>query len=717
MSVTLGDIYNGATSGDPGQAFTNYLGNLTVGGGGNPAPAISTAVQPNAYQFQGNPAAAPVAPGGLGLQMPQTMQAPMASAAPVAPVMPQTATTPAPQAMPQAMPQPVAPAVPQQTQQVQAAGLTPQALAPVNPQAEMGAPLPQPGVATQVAGPMPTPQTQPQPQAQPAPAAPAAPGEMTGPGLQPTAQSQTAFTDPLNHFVQNQKDMGVTANYALNSQADPGLRKAAAEQSMWQLNHVTKMDQAQQKVEQDIKNGNTSDFAKALASNDDKGSYLKAYLFHRFGLNDLAKNEQQKLGADNKWGASIDDKGNRALINYDGNNMPVSGYDRTGRKLTGDELASFAASATPLKGAEIGSQAMRDAKTGQVYYQQKLPNGTWAYRDQNGAVAPDVTRLHPFGVGSDIEMKNQIQVNELQNKLAYAPIQKRAEILAESEAKYGPLPQNYKDQVMNLPSGVPAQGQIQNTAPTSQVQAAPTAPTAAPTAAPTPVAPARPVASAAPARPVATAPVNPSAPAPIPSNPYTTPPVAVGGMGGATPAQRETQQKLTQEAGTAEIQKNKELQVAEAKPAAEAKGKLNALDIKNQGYADRVYDLIQPINEEIKKSTGSGIGAKVDQLAALFGKSTTGAQAAAKLDVLGYQLVANVPRFEGAQSDRDVKLYQQAAGDVADKTQPIATRLSALQGVVTILKKYDKAGNHDWSFGQQQSDVRSRADAIIGGGR
>ena len=100
----------------------------------------------------------------------------------------------------------------------------------------------------------------------------------------------------------------------------------------------------------------------------------------------------------------------------------------------------------------------------------------------------------------------------------------------------------------------------------------------------------------------------------------------------------------------------------------------------------------------VKKSTGSGLGAKVDTLASFFGKGTEGAQAIAELEPLVYPLIANVPRFQGSQSDYDVKMYQKAAGDFANAEKPVKTRLAALQGMIALLKKYDKEGKNDWSF-------------------
>jgi hypothetical protein len=128
-------------------------------------------------------------------------------------------------------------------------------------------------------------------------------------------------------------------------------------------------------------------------------------------------------------------------------------------------------------------------------------------------------------------------------------------------------------------------------------------------------------------------------------------------------------------------------------------GESAASDIKNQRFADSTYNIVAPIADLIKKSTGSGVGSAVDSLAGIIGKSTSGAQAIQQLKVLSYPILANVPRFEGPQSDYDVQIYKQAAGDFANDKLPVETRLAALQGLITLLKKYDKEGKNDWTFG------------------
>jgi len=98
-------------------------------------------------------------------------------------------------------------------------------------------------------------------------------------------------------------------------------------------------------------------------------------------------------------------------------------------------------------------------------------------------------------------------------------------------------------------------------------------------------------------------------------------------------------------------------------------------------------------------STGAGIGAGVDTLARLFGVGTGGAEAIAQLNTMSYPFKYMIPRFEGPQSDKDTNLYVEAAGDFANPKKTQAERLAALKGMIFILKKYDKEGKNDWSFG------------------
>lgn len=102
---------------------------------------------------------------------------------------------------------------------------------------------------------------------------------------------------------------------------------------------------------------------------------------------------------------------------------------------------------------------------------------------------------------------------------------------------------------------------------------------------------------------------------------------------------------------------------------------------------------VETLTPEIKSlltggATGSYFGAGLDLLGRTVGISTGGAEATAQLKTLSGQLVALMPRMEGPQSNIDVEMYKEMAGNVADPTIPIQTRLAALDTIEKLNQKY-----------------------------
>jgi len=89
--------------------------------------------------------------------------------------------------------------------------------------------------------------------------------------------------------------------------------------------------------------------------------------------------------------------------------------------------------------------------------------------------------------------------------------------------------------------------------------------------------------------------------------------------------------------------------------------------------------------------TQSYVGAAGDVLASVFAKSPQGAAQADQLKVLGGALVMSMPRMEGPQSNADMILYREMAGQIGDNTLPVARRLTALGEVERLYRKYDLA--------------------------
>jgi len=97
--------------------------------------------------------------------------------------------------------------------------------------------------------------------------------------------------------------------------------------------------------------------------------------------------------------------------------------------------------------------------------------------------------------------------------------------------------------------------------------------------------------------------------------------------------------------------------------------------------------------------TGSGMGAGLDWVASLVGSAPKGVAEADKLRVIGGILTSKVPRMEGPQSNTDVQLYRETAGQVGDATLPRSRRLAALDTVERLLAKYEKFNRDEPQIG------------------
>jgi hypothetical protein len=154
---------------------------------------------------------------------------------------------------------------------------------------------------------------------------------------------------------------------------------------------------------------------------------------------------------------------------------------------------------------------------------------------------------------------------------------------------------------------------------------------------------------------------------------------------------------LGTEQGKANIQAAKEINVAEQKVPAEARGKEQAKQIQQQGFANGAYPILTEINQIVRNSTGSTIGASIDSAGRFVGGATQGAKVIAEMKPLAGALTRMIPRFEGAQSDRDVAEYKTNAGDFANEKLPVEERIGGLLGMIRLMKIYDKENANDWN--------------------
>jgi len=169
---------------------------------------------------------------------------------------------------------------------------------------------------------------------------------------------------------------------------------------------------------------------------------------------------------------------------------------------------------------------------------------------------------------------------------------------------------------------------------------------------------------------------------------------AVGGMGGArvvysAPASDASVIARGQVIETPNGPMIVDKATGEARPVTMGGKPVNAqTEQKRAAGAKRVLALLDTAEKLIPLSTGSGLGALRDFAGRGVGYATEGSKAIAKLQSLSGALIADMPRMEGPQSDKDVQLYKQAAGDLANPTIPNESRLEALATLREIQTRY-----------------------------
>jgi hypothetical protein len=133
-----------------------------------------------------------------------------------------------------------------------------------------------------------------------------------------------------------------------------------------------------------------------------------------------------------------------------------------------------------------------------------------------------------------------------------------------------------------------------------------------------------------------------------------------------------------------------QLKAAESQAGAigTATGTAQGAQITKGIAANTIVSMLDLADPFIDVAIGSLAGTGADKLAAAFGKAPTGAQAIAQLKVLQAGIMLNQPRMEGPQSDRDVELYRDAAGQLGDPTVPREIKKVAVKTIRQLQDKY-----------------------------
>lgn len=128
--------------------------------------------------------------------------------------------------------------------------------------------------------------------------------------------------------------------------------------------------------------------------------------------------------------------------------------------------------------------------------------------------------------------------------------------------------------------------------------------------------------------------------------------------------------------------------IAGLKAKAEGQAAIDVAQAKKQQSAGSILGLLDEAEPLIDQSTGSLAGNIVDKAAGAAGYSTKGAQNIARLRTIQGALLGAMPRMEGPQSNYDVQMYKEAAGQIADPNVPAETRKAALGTLKSLQQKY-----------------------------
>jgi len=305
----------------------------------------------------------------------------------------------------------------------------------------------------------------------------------------------------------NSGDRNKLLAVASDTTASPGAKKDAYEQLADSVNHEREMSKAQSTVDNNLANGNVNGMMREMNKKGDEGSYIKAYLYHRLGLEDLARQEQQKLSPTLRSSAlQLDGQNYHIKQNLDGE--IIKAYDNQGNEVDAKTLANLNANAYNAKNAQQHAQVYADptGKVSGTFVLETRPGSLPVYKRIGGgadASPAEAAVLKSQGVQGSLEyqqtqqnMKNLGKIDtlkkELDVRLSMIPAQEHNKYISKFNAENGtnfPLmggaqPTMARELTMPPQPTAVSPTQTQMTTPVSGAgQQAPTAAPVAPTAA------------------------------------------------------------------------------------------------------------------------------------------------------------------------------------------------------------------------------------------
>lgn len=387
--------------------------------------------------------------------------------------------------------------------------------------------------------------------------------------------------------------------------------------------------------------------ARIMRERRGEGSRVKGMLYAAFGLTDLANEEKYKLGIGTDKADTIN--GEPVVIKVAANGKAIDGINAvTGKELTAKEIAMYNSTLGGAlgKGASVSAEVYVDQKTGKRYRSGVDSSGKAAYVSVagGGKFSGDERDLVPQSIGTAAAKAEATNAVELRYTGPKAYTRAGADFAGEFNAKNG-TNIGYASETPGAPLIDKNTGQVVVPDSSGRITATKGGGATATAAAP-------------------------GAPGATPQSKLPAAPTMNPGESPAAFAERTKAWAKTYE---------KQYESQE----------------RNTKAAKDLLPYVNDMKKLIDKSTSSGVGAIVDQAGNFFGYSTAGAEAIAAIAPLANKVLMGVERFEGPQSDQDVKSYKEAAGRLADPNVPAAQKQAAFNTIVEIMKR--NAPDLDWA--------------------
>ena len=140
-----------------------------------------------------------------------------------------------------------------------------------------------------------------------------------------------------------------------------------------------------------------------------KDEFYAQNLYAAMCNREFVKNDVWPILTDNRWSCSWRHAGGIiADIQQEGDYIDWYCSGIRG-ELTEQDLIT----AQTTKGITSHTGKMKDRITGEVYYEQTTPQGTRLVGPTGKVFSGDTRNLMPYGIGSDVQTKNEIQMNQL----------------------------------------------------------------------------------------------------------------------------------------------------------------------------------------------------------------------------------------------------------------------------------------------------------------